>query len=162
MTTPLDFAEAAAKVNADFHIAMADGLAKESNTFLNLLIGGAGALTAYEVSLIGKPTPVPDWQLIAVGAGATYLFCVAALLLWKCLWVRDLYPPANEPGNIPIEGYPLENVRIGELAVRQQCIELNKRRNRIAGNWLNRCRAMAAATPAVAIAVAGLVQAAAC
>ncbi len=43
----LDYAEAAAKDNAAFHIANADALARESNALMNMLLAGAGGALAY-------------------------------------------------------------------------------------------------------------------
>lgn len=153
----LDFIEAEAKANIAFHIANADGLSKESNTFLNLLLAAAGGLLTFFVSLMEKKG-VAIWQLAAVGTGAIYFFVVAGLLLWHCLWVRKIWPPANEPKNFPLTGFDIDAIREGELVNRQACIEANVERNESVGLWLNRCRAMAAATPIATALVAWAVS----
>ena len=143
----IDFAESEAKANAAFHIANSDALAREGNTLLNLLLAGAGGSVAYLVNLAGKSSLF--WQQTGIGAAAVYLFIVAALLLWKCLWVRPIWPPSNEPGNFPLDGYDLDAIRRVEMRNRQTCITANVGRNDAVGMWLNRCRALAAATPIV-------------
>lgn len=149
MGSLIDFIESEAKVNAAFHVANSEALAKEGNTLLSLLLAGAGGLSAYFVALAGKD--VPTWQLAGVGGAAAYLFILAGLTLWSCLWVRPIWPPANEPANFPLEGFDVDAVRIGEIPNRQACITANRERNDSIGMWLNRCRALAAATPIIAI-----------
>lgn len=94
--------------------------------------------------------------MAAVGLGlvSVYLFGIAALTTWKCLWVRDLYPPANEPKNLDQGKLGTDAVRRAELTNRQTCIDMNRERNEGVGLWLNRCRILAAATPIVFAAAA--------
>lgn len=150
----LDYIEAEARANAAFHIANADNLTKESNTLLNLLLAGAGGSLAFVAALLQKTTPVPSWQPWAVGAASAYLFVLAALVVWKCLWVQDIWPPANEPGSFPLTGYTVEQIRQFDLQNKQQCCDRNRARNERIGAWLNRCRALAAATPLFTAAAA--------
>jgi hypothetical protein len=154
MGSLIDFIESEAKANAAFHIANGEAMAKEGNTLLGLLLAGAGGMAAYFVGLAGKGAP--NWQLAGVGGAATYLFIVAGLTLWSCLWVRPIWPPANEPANFPLDGFDVDAVRIGDLPNRQACITANRERNDSVGMWLNRCRALAAATPIIAIACAAV------
>lgn len=148
MTSLIDYIESEAKANAAFHIACSDALAKEANTLLNFLLAGAGGLAAYGVSIVGKVVPV--WLPVSVGAASASLFVVAGVTLLKCLLVRPIWPPANEPGNYPTEGFEVDDVRIADLATRQACIDENRVRNDSVGMWLNRCRALAAFSPIVA------------
>jgi len=150
----LDYIENEARVNAAFHIANADSLTKESNTLLNLLLAGAGGALALLVSLLQKTTPAPTWQLWAVGAAAVYLFALAGLVVRKCLWVQDIWPPANDPRNFPLTGYSLDQIRQFDLENKQRCCDSNRLRNEGVGIWLNRCRSLAAATPLVTALVA--------
>lgn len=145
----LDFIEAEARANAAFHITNADNLTKESNSLLNLLLAGAGGALAFVAALVQKTVPVPGWQIWAVGAGAVYLFCIAGLVVWRCLWVQDIWPPANEPKNFPLSGYTVEQIRQFDLENKQRCCDNNRLRNEAVGAWLNRCRALSAATPLV-------------
>jgi hypothetical protein len=145
----LDYIENEARANAAFHITNADNLSKESNTLLNILLTGAGGSLAFVAALLQKTSPVPPWQPWAVGAAATYFFILAALVVWKCLWVHDIWPPANEPGNFPLTGYTLDDIRKFDLENKQRCCDNNRTRNERVGSWLNRCRALAVATPII-------------
>lgn len=151
----LDHVEAEAKANAAFHITNADNLTKESNTLVNLLLAGAGGSLAILIGLVQKSPAAPSWQVWAVGVAAAYLFLIAGLVIWRCLWVQDIWPPANEPKNFPLDGHTLDEIRQGDIANRQACIDLNRARNGAVGVWLNRSRALAAATP-LATALAAL------
>lgn len=148
----LDFIEAAAKGNAAFHLACAEALAKESNTLLTIVLTGAGASFGYAISLAEKNAP--QWLLCGLGTVSIYLFAVAALTTWKCLWVGDIHPPENEPKNLIHDDFDVDAVRRAELNNKQECINRNKDRNTKTGLWLNRCRLFAAATPVVFAAVA--------
>lgn len=150
----LDYAEAAAKENASFHIANAEALARESNALMNMLLAGAAGALAYLVSLSDKGSAL--WLKVGMAATAAYLFIVAATLLYKCLRIRPIWPPANEPKHLTPNGFDADSVRRAELTNRQACIDANRDRNDLVGMWLNRCRAMATATPLV-FAVAALV-----
>lgn len=152
----LDYAETAAKENAAFHIANADALARESNALMNMLLAGAAGSLAYLVTLSDKGAAM--WLKAGMGAMAAYLFIVAATLLYKCLHIRPIWPPANEPKNLTPDGFDVGSVRRAELKNRQACIDANRDRNDSVGMWLNRCRAMATATPIV-FAVAAWVAA---
>lgn len=143
----LDFAEAAAKANADFHLACADVLARESNALLNGMLAGAAGALAYFVMLADKGAAT--WLRFGIAAAVIYLFVGAALVLWKCLRVRPIYPPTNEPKNLVPEEFDLDSIRRSELKNRQACIDLNRDRNDLVGMWLNRCRAAAVATPLI-------------
>ncbi|MEO8838834.1 MAG: hypothetical protein ABI351_08980 [Herbaspirillum sp.] len=139
----VEYAEQEAKANAAFHISITDALMRESNTLLNLLLAGAGGSVAYAVNLTGKAA----WQQWGMATTAVYLFIVAAMVLFYCLQTESAWPPANEPKNFPLSGYTLNEVREGELASRQRCIDRNRLRNEQVGVWLNRCRALAVAAP---------------
>ena len=154
MNKALDFFEAEAQKNADFHLENAEALLREGNTFLNLLLAGAGGLLALMISLAEKTAPL--WQTAGTGAASAYLFFLSGLLVFKCLWARPIYPPANEPKNLMQEGFEIEQIRRAELKTRQACIDANRDRNDLVGLWLNKCRAMAAFTPIVFAVAAGV------
>lgn len=155
MNTELDFFEAEAKENAAFHITCAETLMREANTFLNLLLAGAGGALALMVTLAEKLAPT--WQTFGTAAISVYLFLLVGLLLLKCLRVRPIYPPANEPKNLMQEDFSIEQIRKAEMKARQFCIDANRHRNDEVGLWLNRCRGMTAATPLIFLAVAAVV-----
>lgn len=151
----LDYAEASAKENAAFHIANADALARESNTLLNMLLAGAAGALAYIVTLTDKGAAI--WLIAGMGATAAYLFIVAATVLYKCWRIRPIWPPANEPKHLSLEtldGFDAVSIRRAELKNQQACIDANRDRNDSVGMWLNRCRAMATATPIVFVVAA--------
>lgn len=158
MSDLLDFIETEARANAAFHITNADNLTKESNTLLNLLLAGAGGSLALAAGLLQKTTPVPMWQVWSAGAASAYLFALAGLVIWRCLWVQDIWPPANEPKNFPLTGYTADELREFDLHNKQACSDQNRERNEKVGVWLNKCRAFSAGTPLV-IALAAVVAA---
>lgn len=149
----LDFIEAEAKANFAFHLACAETLAKEANTLLTVLLTGAGASFGFVINLVEKGAS--QWLLYGLGAVSAYLFAIAALTTRKCLWVDVMYPPANEPKNLNQTNLSIAAVRRSELKNKQTYIDMNKARNEDVGDWLNRCRMLAAATPLV-FAVAAL------
>ncbi len=148
----LDFVEAAAKTNAEFHLACADALAKESNFLLTIVLAGAGASFGYAINLAEKSAP--QWLLCGLGTVSIYLFAVAALTTWKCLWAREIFPPSNEPKNLNHDDLDANAIRRAELKNRQKCIDLNRDRNDKVGFWLNQSRLLTAATPVVFAVVA--------
>lgn len=147
MTTKIEWTEAAAKENAAFHIANADALTRESNTLLNVLLGGAGGSLAYMANLAEKDAAL--WQIAGFGATSAFLFAVAALTLWKCLRVRPIMPPTNEPAHLSTEGFDFDVIRRVELRNQQTCIDMNRKRNDDVGFWLNVCRGLAVCTPII-------------
>ena len=149
----LDFFEASAKANAAFQIASAEYLTKEANaTLLLLLSGGAGSL-AYAVSLFDKGVL---WAAAGMAACCLYLFVLAAVLVFGCLLLRDLYPPANEPGILMAVDWTLDEMRRAELESQQRCIEKNRQRNTLIATWLQRVRVAIPLVVLVFIAVAGV------
>jgi hypothetical protein len=153
----LDFVEVQAEKNAAFHLSCAEALAKEANVLLTILLAGGGASFWYTVKLLVAGTT--PWLLCGVSSIAVYLFFLSGLLTWKCLWAREMYPPANEPQNLTNEELELDEIRRLDLRNRQACIDLNRERNDSVGLWLNRCRIAIAATPLIFAAVGVLVVA---
>ena len=143
----IEFAENEAEKNASFHISNADALARESNLLLNIIISGAAGSLAYFINLAQKESSV--WLQVGTCFISIYLFLVAALILWKCLLIRPIYPPANEPKNLLHETADIDTIRLAELSNRQACIDENRVRNDEVGFWINRCRGMLVATPII-------------
>ena len=141
----IEFAENEAKQNAAFHITNADSLAKESNVLLNIVISGAGGSLVYFINLAEKQAV--GWLQLGTCFISVYLFLVAALILWKCLLIRPIYPPANEPKNLIPEKMDIDEIRLAELMNRQECIDENRIRNDEVGYWINKCRSLLIATP---------------
>lgn len=137
-----------AKAGAAFQIACADALERQGSALLTLLLAGGGGALAYAVNLSEKKAAL--WQQVGMTGAALWLFALAAVLLIRGLWSRELYGPANDPANL-MSAYDMalaEAVKY-ELENRQTCIERNRRRNDAVGFWLNICRCGAALTPLV-------------
>lgn len=140
--------EEAARATADFQLRCADAMEGQATTLLNLLLAGAGGALAMAVSLGEKTAPL--WQVGGMWAASGWLFAVAALLVWRVLWVRQIFGPANDPKNLePAYRMALVDVIRFDLEHRQICIEANRERNATVGRWLNICRGLATATPVV-------------
>jgi len=150
----LDYIESEARANAAFHIAGAEVLQKESNTLLNVLLAAQGGGIGLLAALLQRETLLV-WQMGALLAGVAYLFVVSLVVVMRCLWARDLYPPANEPGNMQVDGVGLlDDLRRAQLKTAQDMIDLNRRRNESVAWWLNRSRLAAAAVVPVVMGVA--------
>ncbi|MBK7492711.1 MAG: hypothetical protein IPI17_12585 [Nitrosomonas sp.] len=149
----IEFAEKEAAINAAFRIECTDALEKSSTTLLNILLGGAGGSLALAISLYDKNAET--WLLLGTFGTSGYLFLLCGLLVWWCLWVQDIYPPANDPQNI----YNEDCKKISfmkflefDLMNKQYCIDANRKRNAITGANLNKIRALASLTPVIIIA----------
>jgi len=147
----LSFAESQGRANMDFHLFNADHLNKEANTLLAVLLAGAGGGLALAVSSAKDATIL--WPTYAIAAGSLYLFAVAALTVWKCLHIKDIEAPANEPGNLFPHDATALMVRRAELRNLQVRIRANIERNRQTSMWLNISRYLATATPVISALV---------
>jgi len=149
----LDFFEAAARTNAAYHIASAEYLTKEANATLLLLLSGAAGALAYAVSLYDKGIM---WAAVGMAVAGLYLFALSGVLVFGCLLLRDLYPPANEPGILMAVDWTLDEMRRAELESQQRCIERNRLRNGFVASWLQRVRIAIPAVSLVFILAAGV------
>jgi hypothetical protein len=140
--------EGEAKANAAFQLNCADALERQAGMLLNLLLAGAGGALAYAVNLAEKHAA--PWLQAGMAAMSVWLFVVAALLLIRVLWSREIYGPANDPENLKA-AHEMELIEAlaYELENRQFCISKNRNRNDAVGRWLNICRWLATATPAI-------------
>ena len=129
-----------------FQERVVDALERQAAAFLNLLLAGAGGSLAYAVNLAEKQAAL--WQQWGMVAVSLWLFVVAALVLWRAMWSREMYGPANDPINL-IAAYTLDvtQARVFGLEHHQAGISANRARNDAVGRALNQCRLMAAATP---------------
>jgi len=136
-----------AKLATEFSLKVSDSLESQANTLLNLLLLGAGGALAYATNLISSNSS--KWLLWGMTSSSTWLFLIAGILIFKCLWSNEQYGPANDPGNLlKADGdYALDDVMRFELDHRQFAIEKNRQRNYKVSRWLNISRAMAAFTP---------------
>lgn len=136
-----------AALASEFSLKVSDDLEGQANTLLNLLLIGAGGALAYAINLIESNTTA--WLLWGMMGSSVWLFLIAGTVTYKCLWCKDQYGPANDPGNLlKADGdYGLDDVMRFELEHRQSAIVKNRQRNLNVSRWLNAARAMAAFTP---------------
>lgn len=154
----MDYANEEAMINAQFQIECADSLQKSSGSLFTVLLSGAGGGLALSVSLFQAEAAI--WLWFGVAAVSVYLFGIAAIIAYYCLQAQDLYPPANEPGNI----YKAENLQRGLdatlealLASKQRCIDWNIERNARIALWFNRASLLATGTPLVFVASVAII-----
>lgn len=144
----LEFIERTPKANADFHIATTEYLAKEAQQTLTLLLSGAAGGTAYGISLFDKGT---TWAAAGMFASAAWLFILSFVIVYHCMRIRPISPPANEPSQLlkaNTDEWKLDELREAHLHTLQRSIERYRERNDTVGTWLNRVRM---AAPGVAI-----------
>lgn len=148
----LDYVEREGRVNAEFHIKCADDLFRSANILLAVLLSGAGGASALFVSLLSDDAIF--WLQCATAASSVYLFVLSGLLVTLCISPREIYAPANEPGNIydkAIRRYGIDKIREFNIRRRQDAIDKNIMRNDITATWLNRVQTSACVTPVVFI-----------
>lgn len=140
--------EEQARLVSAFQERVVDALEKQAAAFLNLVLAGAGGSLAYAVNLAEKHASA--WQQAGMAAVSVWLFVIAALVLWRAMWSREIYGPGNDPGNL-VTAYELETTkaRILQLKNHQMAIDADRKRNDAVGRALNQCRVMAAMTPLV-------------
>lgn len=144
----LDYAEREGKAAMAFDIACTDALERAGNTLLNILLAGAGGALALAVTFY--QSSADQWVIAGMGAVSVYLFALSALLVWGCLWARDICPPANEPQNLfnsETKRRRYFDIRRENIESLQRRIDWNTSRNDLTGMWLNRVRFLVALTP---------------
>lgn len=147
--------EESARLVSAFQERVIDALERQASAFLNLLLAGAGGSLAYAVNLAEKQAAV--WQQAGMAAVSLWLFLIAGLVLWRAMWARPVWPPANDPGNL-VAAYEMDltKARVLQLKNQQVAINANRERNYEVSRWLNVCRLLAAATPVVFAVTASL------
>lgn len=148
----LDWVEKAAIENLRGRLATGDVLLAQSNTLLSLLLVGIGGSLAYLVKLLDGAAASP--LIVGMAAVAVWLFFVAAMLAFHCLFTRETQLLYNEPRHLSndrlkVLNFKLEDLRGFELENIQGRIEATKTRNQCVAMWLDRCRAGAIATPLI-------------
>ena len=145
----LEFCFKEGKENIRFHLEKTEHLARDSTITLNFIISFGGA------SLFGLVNFIGDGRYnIAVGLGILilYLLGVALLLVKKCLSIRPIAPPANDPKNlfkiqIDLNRLRQDQIMVDELEGLDSRIQYNAKRNAETGKWLNRVKYMIFASP---------------
>lgn len=144
-----------ARLVSAFQERVIDALERQASMLLNLLLAGAGGSLAYAVNLAEKQAAV--WQKAGMAGVSIWLFMIAGLVLWRVMWSRPVWPPANDPGNLTaVYEMDLTKARVLQLKNQQAAINANRERNDAVGRWLNVCRLLAAATPVIFAVIAGL------
>ncbi|MBA1367163.1 hypothetical protein [Burkholderia gladioli] len=153
----LDWVEARAVQNLEFHIQCAEHIKKEANTTLTVILAGVGGASAYTVKLFD--THAASWLMVAA---LTFNFCLlllAAGLILRCLKVDNISAPSNEPKHLYLPKYSLQLVREVELDNMQARIEEIQQRNGMAADRLEQIRLYALLVPLISVAVGGTVLA---
>lgn len=146
----LDYAEREGKINAEFHIRCTNDLFRSASSLLLVLLSGAGGGIALFMSLHHQQ--VDTALLYALVAASVYLFLVCGVLSNRCLMAKDIYPPANEPGNIlhdKVTRLGVHRIREFNLEHLQSGITFNIKRNERTGEWLNKMQIASCLTPLV-------------
>jgi hypothetical protein len=143
----IDYVEREAKIAERFAIDNIDELSKQGSSFLTLLLSGAGGALALAISL--RNNGAENWLFSGTLAVSCYLFLMSAIVVIRCLWSREIYPPANDPKNLYQALYSAEDIRRVELKNKQIYIDANTRRGMNMAVWLNRARLGSVLTPII-------------
>jgi len=123
----------------------ADDMIRTSDSTLTLAMAALFGTLGYSASKGFWEDPVARGALWA----ACYLFLVTGLLVWRCLFIRDIPSITNEPRNLYKPDYSLDALKEAELDLLQQRIDEAKVRNNKTARWLNGLRSALLATPLV-------------
>lgn len=148
MNDRLDYIERAAVANLQEKSAIADGIQREANVTLALVLAGAGGALAIFADASG---PVANVRGAAL-AVAVWLFLLAAVVVLKVLAFRDYPATYHEPKSLWRDDLSLDQIRADVLGNLESAIERAHEINANRAIWLNRCRAAAAiVTPLAAV-----------
>jgi hypothetical protein len=141
MNDVLEWVEKAATDNLRDHLQAAEGITKEANQTLTMLMAALGGAFGFAVG-------ASEFRFSA-GAMALFLFVAGVALVTRCLVVDEFPSIANEPKNLMQEGFELPALRKAELKNMQYRIEDAIRRNTMRALSLNRIRLAAISSPAI-------------
>ena len=149
MSEKIDWIEKQAAENLKFRLQNCETLAKEANNLLTVLIAAIGAGVAYSI----KNAEAGSEAALLVGsiATVTWLMAVAFVLVFKCIRTSLIIPIGNEPKNLSLESYTLEQIKGFELENVQNSIDHMAKRNGNTAHWLDKARFAAIASPLVFI-----------
>lgn len=145
-----EWIEKAAVENLKQRLECADVLAKEAATTLTVLLAGIGGSLAFAIRLLDGDYSA---SVVASTAVCLWLTLLAIILVFTCLKIDAIYVTYNEPKNLlkrKEHKNSFDAWRTAELLGMQYRIEKNVERNDRTAKYLNRVRAMAAVTPAIA------------
>ncbi len=141
MNDVLEWVEKAATANLRDHLQAAEGIAKEANQTLAMMMTALGGAFGFAIG-------ATEFRFSA-GAMAVFLFVACVALVTRCLVVDEFPSIANEPKNLLQEGFELAALRRAELKNMQARIEDAAKRNIARSLSLNRVRLAGIASPAV-------------
>lgn len=150
----IEWVESQAAAALQFSVSCADALERQAVGLLGIVLVGAGGALGYAVNLAEKGAPA--WVLVGTTMSAVWLFAMAGVLTWRCLWAQEIWGPANDPAHLLQPGFELAAIRRVDLRNKQLALEGNRRRNDRVGLWLNRVRVASACTPLVFAVAAAL------
>lgn len=149
MNEKVNWIEKQAAENLKFRLQICETLAKDANNLLTILIAAIGTVVAYAIKNAGEGSI--NSLLIGAIAMAAWLMIVAVVLVLKCIMTSDLFPPGNEPSNLMLENYTLEQIKNFELENVEKSIIHTKNRNQKTAYWLDKARLAAIASPLIFI-----------
>ena len=142
----LEFCFKQGEKNFNFELDCKNALVKESYATLNFIVSFGGASFFGIVNFINNERY--DIVIGLVGL-IIYFFVTAYLLIQKCLLVRPIAPPANDPMNLYQPNFNLTQIMDVEINQLKERMKWNNNRNKEAGRWLNRVRYMLFASPII-------------
>lgn len=141
----VDWVEAQGQRCVEFVVESLDKVRSEATTTLSILLAGAGACFFLAIEKWGCDDRLVG-SLLAV---VVYLFGLSGVVVWKCLLMADVYPPANDPGQVYSPGCDLLEMREAELRLLSQRIQKNTELNQRVGSALNWVRRAMVVTPII-------------
>ena len=141
----IEWVEKQAAENLRFRLQNCEILAKEANSLLTILLTAIGAMVAYSIKTFPENS-VPDLLLGAI-ITTIWLMLIAVILVVKCVVTSEITPTGNEPNNLLLDDYSLEEIRKFELDNVQESINKVSLRNKKTAYWLDLCRKAAIASP---------------
>lgn len=147
MTTHLDHAEQAGRINVRFTLECMEIIRREANTALSFLLAGGGASLAYAIKLFTEAHV--SAIVFAILGLSIYFFVLAAFILQCCLKHRGACGETNEPKVLYQKKFELDKIREVDLGNLQSAIDENRSRADQMAASLNKARLAAILSPAV-------------
>jgi len=145
----IDWIEKQAAENLKFRLQVRETLAKEANNLLAILLAAIGAMVAFAIENASEEQITP--LLIGAIFMTVWLMLIATILVFKCIVTSALIPPGNEPKNLLLDEYTLEQLKKFELENVQNSINQTASRNQKIAGWLDIARLSAVASPLIFI-----------
>ena len=147
--------EGQARSVSEFQERCMAAMEQQATGLLNLLLAGGGGGLAMAVHLSEQKASA--WLQSGMSAVTLWLFAVAALLLLRSLWSRPVYGYGNDPRQLKVDlSLDPTDARLFQLDIQQGFIDHDRARNDAVGQWINRCRLLAACVPLVFLIAAAV------